>query len=173
MARASYVIGLGSNRPHGRHGRPEQVLAAAIEAMRAEGLKVARVSRTVASAPLGPSDRRFANAAVLVRTGWSPPKLLKRLKRIERDFGRRKSRRWGARVLDCDILAWSEGAWVSADLVVPHIALAERRFALGPAAEIAPGWRHPFRHLSLVQLHARLTRRRPAHRGAGGADVGP
>jgi 2-amino-4-hydroxy-6-hydroxymethyldihydropteridine diphosphokinase len=173
MARASYVIGLGSNRPHGRHGPPECVLAAAIAAMRAEGLTIERVSRTIASAPLGPSDRRFANAAVLVRTGWAPPKLLRRLKRIERDFGRRKGQRWGARVLDCDILAWSGGAWVSAELIVPHLALTQRRFALGPAAEIAPRWRHPFHNLSLVQLHARLTRRRPAHRGAVGVDVGP
>jgi 2-amino-4-hydroxy-6-hydroxymethyldihydropteridine diphosphokinase len=173
MARASYVIGLGSNRPHGRHGRPERILAAAIEAMRAEGLAIERVSRIIASAPLGPSDRRFANAAVLIGCDGPPPELLRHLKRIERAFGRRKGRRWGARVLDCDILAWSEGAWASPGLTVPHLALAERGFALGPAAEIAPRWRHPFHHLSLAQLHARLTRRRPGHRGAHGVDVGP
>jgi 2-amino-4-hydroxy-6-hydroxymethyldihydropteridine diphosphokinase len=173
MARASYVIGLGSNRPHGRHGCPERVLTAAIAALRAEGLHVERTSRIIRTPPLGPSHRRFANAAVLVETDWPPHELLDRLKRIERAFGRRNGRRWGARVLDCDILAWSGGAWASPGLTVPHVALAGRAFALGPAAEIAPRWRHPFHNLALAQLHARLTRRRPAHRGAGGADVGP
>lgn len=163
MARASYVIGLGSNRLHGRHGRPARILAAAIAAMRADGLDIVATSRTIASAPLGPSQRRFANAAVLVRADGPPPDLLDRLKRLERAFGRRRGRRWGARVLDCDILAWSGGAWASPGLTIPHIALADRAFALGPAAEIAPRWRDAVHNLTFAQLHARLTRRRPAH----------
>lgn len=173
MARASYVIGLGSNRLHGRHGRPERIIVAAIASLRAAGLSIVARSPIIASAPLGPSERRFANAAVLIETDWPPPVLLDRLKRIEQDFGRRRGRRWGARVLDCDILAWSGGTWATRGLSIPHVALPDRTFALGPAAAIAPRWRHPFRNLTLAQLHARLTRRRPAHRGAGGVDVGP
>ena len=38
-----------------------------------------------------------------------PPAMLAALKAIERDFGRRAGRRWGARVLDLDIVAWSGG----------------------------------------------------------------
>jgi len=100
-----YLIGLGSNQPHGRHGRPEGVIRAAIEALAGNGLVVRRTSRILRTPAMGPSDRDFANAAVLIESDLPPPALLALLQRIEHDFGRRRYRRWGARVLDLDILA--------------------------------------------------------------------
>ena len=170
MASASvstgYVIGLGSNRPHRRHGRPEAVLRAAIDAMTARGLVVHAVSRTLRTRSLGPSDRDFANAATLVVCDLSPRALLALLKAIERDFGRGRGQRWGARVLDLDILAWSGGRYETRALVIPHAALAIRSFALGPAAEVAPKWRHPRFHVTLRQLGHRLRRPRPVDRAS-------
>lgn len=156
-----YLIGLGSNRPHGRHGPPERVIRAAIEALAAQGLAVRRISRTIRTPAMGPSDRDFANAAVLIESDLPPLALLDLLQRIERDFGRRRYRRWGARVLDLDILAWSGGAWSDRRLTIPHPGLAMRDFALGPAAEIAPHWRHPLRNRTLRQLAAQLRVARP------------
>jgi 2-amino-4-hydroxy-6-hydroxymethyldihydropteridine diphosphokinase len=159
-----YIIGLGSNRLHGRHGRPEHILRAAIAAMTAAGLAIRAESGIIHTPALGPSDRLFANAAVLVASDLPPPALLALLQRIERAFGRRRYRRWGARVLDLDILAWSRGGWASRSLTVPHAALATRDFALGPAAAVAPGWRHPVLKLTLRQLEVRLAKARPADR---------
>jgi 2-amino-4-hydroxy-6-hydroxymethyldihydropteridine diphosphokinase len=159
-----YVIGLGSNRPHGRHGRPAGVIRAAIAALAGEGLAVRRTSQILRTPAMGPSDRDFANAAVLVETDLPPPALLALLQRIEHGFGRRRYRRWGARVLDLDILAWSGGAWVSHGLTIPHAGLAIRDFALGPAAEIAPDWRYAARPLTFRQLQARLGKPRPVDR---------
>lgn len=156
MAATSYLIGLGSNRRHGRHGAPERVLAAAVAAMEAQGLAVLAISRVIRTAALGPAGRRFANAAALIETPLPPPALLALLKGIERGFGRRRGRRWGARVIDLDILAWSAGAWASPGLVIPHVGLGERRFALAPAAALAPRWRHPRLGLTLSQMEARL-----------------
>lgn len=158
-----YVVGLGSNVRHRRHGRPREVLRAAVEAMTAAGLAVEAVSPLIATPPLGPSRRRYANAAALLCTPLAPDALLGLLKRIERTFGRRRAaRRWSARVLDLDILLWSGGAWASPGLVVPHTALRRRRFALEPASAIAPRWRDPITGLTLRHLHARLTRPRPS-----------
>jgi 2-amino-4-hydroxy-6-hydroxymethyldihydropteridine diphosphokinase len=168
MGSASYVIGLGSNRPHGRHGRPEAVLGAAIHALATHGLAIRATSATRRTRALGPSDRDYANAAVRVESDLAPPALLALLKRIECAFGRRPSRRWGARVLDLDILAWSGGAYRARTLIIPHAALAERAFALGPAAEVAPGWRHPRRHITLRQLDHRLATRRAVDLGPAG-----
>ncbi len=164
MATASYVIGIGSNRRHGRHGGPAQVVRAAIDAMASRGLTIEATSRTSSTPALGPSLRDFANAAVLVSSALPPPALLALLKRIERHFGRRRGRRWGARVLDLDILAWSEGAWASRTLTIPHAALAQRRFAIGPATELAPRWRHPRLGARFRQLDARLRAPRPVDR---------
>ena len=160
MATASYVIGIGSNRRHGRHGGPARIVVAAVEAMAAAGLDVEATSRTRGTPALGPSSRDFANAAARIRSDLPPLALLRLLKRIERDFGRRRGERWGARVLDLDILAWSQGAWSSRTLTIPHAALAQRGFAIGPAAELAPGWRHPRLGLRFRQLDTRLHARR-------------
>ncbi len=169
MATASYVIGIGSNRRHGRHGAPAGVVAAAIAAMAGLGLDIAAVSRTRQTPALGPSSRDFANAAVLAGSALSPPALLALLKRIERDFGRRRGQRWGARVLDLDILAWSEGGWSDRTLTIPHAALAQRAFAIGPAAEIAPAWRHPRLHATFRQLDMRLAAPRAVDRSGRGS----
>ena len=147
MPPTSYAIALGSNR-RSRHGPPARTVAAAIAAL--DGVIVA--SPIVSSAPLGPSIRRFANAVVLIATEERPPALLARLKAIERAFGRRRGQRWGARVIDLDIVLWSGGCWGGRDLIVPHIAFRERTFVLDPLARIAPDWRDPVTGFTIRQL---------------------
>jgi 2-amino-4-hydroxy-6-hydroxymethyldihydropteridine diphosphokinase len=67
--------------------------------------------------------------------------MLARLKRLEREFGRRPGRRWGSRVLDLDIVLWSGGRFRSRRLKIPHAGLPQRSFVLQPLLAIAPGWR--------------------------------
>jgi len=160
-----YLIALGSNKRHHRFGPPERVLAAALAALERHSIKVKRAAPVIRSAPLGPSLRRYANSAVLVKCKVEPDELLAELKALERQFGRRSGgQRWGSRVLDLDLVLWSGGAWSSPGLTVPHPAFRERRFVLGPAAQIAGTWRDPMSGLSLRQLKARLTRSRPIPR---------
>ena len=154
--RTSYIIALGSNRRHLRHGAPTRVLAAAMAELDA----VVR-SRIIASRPIGPSQRAYANAAILIESNLSPPALLMHLKSIERDFGRRMGgQRWSARVLDLDIILWSGGIWADVTLTVPHPAYRARRFVLAPLCEIAARWRDPLTHFSPPQQKARLDRAR-------------
>ncbi|WP_419827596.1 2-amino-4-hydroxy-6-hydroxymethyldihydropteridine diphosphokinase [Sphingomonas sp.] len=167
MAATSYLIGLGSNRAHGRYGQPAAVLRAALDALAVEGLAIDRVSATIRSRPLGPGGRDYANTAALVSTDCAPPALLRLLKRIEREFGRRRGRRWGARVLDLDILAWEGGRWRTRALLLPHPGLPHRGFALGPAAAIAPRWR--IGSVMLAALEVRRLRPRPVDRPAARA----
>ncbi|WP_419807864.1 2-amino-4-hydroxy-6-hydroxymethyldihydropteridine diphosphokinase [Sphingomonas sp.] len=159
MGTTTYLVALGANR-RSRHGSPAQAVAAAIA--RLDG--VVATSPIVASAPLGPSTRRFANAAVLVESDLAPPAMLVRLKGIERDFGRRRGRRWGARAIDLDLILWSVGVWRSPGLTVPHPAYRERRFVLDPLLAIAPGWRDPADGLTVRHLQHRLTASRPVNR---------
>lgn len=156
MARTSYVIGLGSNR-RGRHGAPEREVRAALDAL--GGLVAA--SPIIASAPLGPSIRRFANAVALIGSDEDPPELLDRLKAIEAGFGRRRGQRWGARVIDLDIILWSGGSWADDRLIVPHPFFRERAFVLGPLATIVPRWRDPITHRTVRQLLHAVDRRAP------------
>src|SRR3546814_15222955 len=113
------------------------------------------------SPALGPAGRGFAKAAAIVETDLEPPDLLARLKSIERTFGRRGGRRWGPRVLDLDILLWSDGPYEGEGLVIPHPAFRDRLFVLEPLAEIAPEWRAPVTGVTVRQLLHRLRRRQP------------
>jgi 2-amino-4-hydroxy-6-hydroxymethyldihydropteridine diphosphokinase len=133
------------------------VIGAALAALEQADLSVEAASRIVTSRPIGPSRRAYANAAAIVRTDLEPPDLLAELLVIETRFGRRRrGQRWGARVLDLDIVLWSGGAWASPGLVIPHVSFRERDFVLRPAAEIAGDWRDPLSGLFLRQLLARL-----------------
>jgi len=153
--RTSYIIALGANRRHPRHGAPQHVVAAAIERLAPRAR-----SRISVTPPLGPSRRRYANAAILIESMLSPPDLLAKIKTIEHDFGRRgRGQRWSARVLDLDIILWSGGAWEDASLTIPHYAFRTRRFVLAPLCEIVPHWRDPISHLSVRHLLTRLDRK--------------
>jgi 2-amino-4-hydroxy-6-hydroxymethyldihydropteridine diphosphokinase len=154
-----YAIGIGSNRRHIRFGRPAGVVVGAIERLDKDfGLFDA--SPVVLNAAHGGAGREFANAVALIESHLEPPAMLQSLKVIERDFGRRRGRRWGSRVLDLDIVAWSGGKWRSRRLTIPHPALETRSFVLGPLAATAPGW--PIKGaLTPRHLAARLARRAP------------
>jgi 2-amino-4-hydroxy-6-hydroxymethyldihydropteridine diphosphokinase len=153
-----YAIAIGSNRPHGRHGRPTGVVLAAIA-------ELDRVFALFDASPLllnpasGGAGRDFANAVALVESPLSPPAMLAALKSIEAAFGRRPGRRWGPRVLDLDILAWDGGRCSDRHLTIPHKLLEARPFMLLPLAAIAPGWRLRGA-LTARQLAARLGKRR-------------
>ncbi len=156
---STYLIALGSNRRHHLYGVPQGIVRAAMEEVAALGMVTAR-SSIAHTAPLGPAQRRFANAALVLESELAPPSLLAALKRMEREFGRRGAQRWADRVLDLDIILWSGGVWRSPGLVVPHPQFLHRDFVLGPASAIAPDWRDPVSGRSLAQCNARLTRAR-------------
>jgi 2-amino-4-hydroxy-6-hydroxymethyldihydropteridine diphosphokinase len=154
-----YAIAIGSNRPHGRHGRPAGVVEAAVaELDRRFGLFDA--APILLNAAAGGAGRDFANSVALIESDLDPPAMLRELKSIERAFGRRPGRRWGPRVLDLDILAWDGGRFRSRRLTIPHPALESRTFMAVPFSRIAPGWRVRD-GLTARHLAHRLARRAP------------
>jgi 2-amino-4-hydroxy-6-hydroxymethyldihydropteridine diphosphokinase len=71
---------------------------------------------------------------------WRPPQsLLKVLKQIEHDLGRRPERRWGPRPIDLDILFYGDERVETDALQIPHPRILEREFVLGPLAEVMEG----------------------------------
>ena len=153
-----YAIAIGSNRPHGRFGRPAGVVEAAIARLDEE-FGLFDSSPIILNAADGGAGRDFANAVALIESDLDPVEMLARLKQLESEFGRRSGRRWGPRVLDLDIALWSGGGYRSRRLTIPHPQLACRTFVLQPLAAIAPGWR--VGTLSIRHLAHRLARRAP------------
>jgi 2-amino-4-hydroxy-6-hydroxymethyldihydropteridine diphosphokinase len=126
-------VGLGSNLndPHG------QLAAGMNELAELPGTQVEARSSLYESEPMGPSDQPdYVNAVVRLRTALSPEALLDGLQAIEQGHGRQRTRRWGARTLDLDILLYGERQIAGPRLRVPHPGIARRNFVLHPLAEL-------------------------------------
>ena len=80
----------------------------------------------------------FLNAAAVGTTALEPRALLEALMAIERERGRERPAPGAARTLDLDLILYGARVVEEGGLIVPHPRFRERRFVLGPLAEIAP-----------------------------------
>ena len=102
--------------------------------------RIVRTSSLYRSAPFGGIEQPdFVNAVAAVLTQLGPADLLAALHDIEAAQGReRDDTRWGPRVLDLDLLVYSDRQVDSPELRLPHPGIGERNFVLLPLGEIAP-----------------------------------
>jgi 2-amino-4-hydroxy-6-hydroxymethyldihydropteridine diphosphokinase len=132
-------------------------------------LKLLAASRIYETAPVGPSGQPpYANAVAAFLTSLPPEALLRRLKQIEAQAGRRGGRPWGERTLDLDLIdykglvrgwAGTQPRWAMAGprpLILPHPLVQKRPFVLRPLLDVAPEWRHPVLKKSARQLWRRI-----------------
>lgn len=118
-----------------------------------------KVSGIYESEPWGySSDHSFCNCCVSVQTGLEPLPVLETLIRIEKGMGRERSsfdKNRGAyadRIIDIDLLFYGDRQFKHPRLVLPHPALADRRFVLLPLHEIAPRLMHPVLGISITRM---------------------
>lgn len=106
--------------------------------------QVTQVSALYETAAWGKTDQpSFLNQALLVQTLLEPLPLLKKLLSIELEMGRERLEKNGPRTIDIDIIFYNDAIINEPGLLVPHPAMAQRRFVLAPLAEIAPDLHHP------------------------------
>ncbi len=99
-------------------------------------------------------EHLFLNRAVLLATDLEPIDLLARMLGIERELGRVRgpSEGYTSRSIDIDLLLWGERTIVLPELTVPHPRMHQRAFALAPAADLVPHWRHPAPGSTILRL---------------------
>jgi 2-amino-4-hydroxy-6-hydroxymethyldihydropteridine diphosphokinase len=154
---AMILLGLGANLPS-VVGPPVATLAAALDALGAEGVRLVRHSPWYRSRPVPPSAQPwYVNGVALVETTHPPDHLLALLHRIEARFGRVRREANAARSLDLDLLDYEGRVSIAGDTpVLPHPRLHERAFVLLPLRDVAPDWRHPCFGRSVADLVAAL-----------------
>ena len=146
-------LSLGSNV-----GDRERMLGEALRLLESPGLHVARVSPVYETEPQDLKNQPwFLNLVAEVQTGLFPMQLLTRVRKIERELGRKRTVDKGPRSIDIDILLYGESVIDSHDLVVPHPRMTERRFVLQPLADLAPDLRHPVLRRTIKELLAGLS----------------
>jgi dihydroneopterin aldolase/2-amino-4-hydroxy-6-hydroxymethyldihydropteridine diphosphokinase len=112
-------------------------LSAARRRLRDKGVRILRRSQIIETEPWGVTDQpRFVNQVVEGDWQGSARGLLRVAKQVEREGGRVKTRRWGPRVIDVDILYFGDQQISQPDLVIPHPRIAERPFVQESLAEL-------------------------------------
>ena len=127
-------LGIGGNL-----GERRAMLRSAVAEIRGV-VEDVRVSSLYETAAWGVTDQpAFLNAVVRGRTSLPPLELLDALQAIENELGRVRGRRWGARVIDIDILLYGAEVIDEPRLTVPHPLMTQRGFVLRPFADLAAG----------------------------------
>ncbi len=127
-------IGIGSNLGN----RRLNIKQAVTRLKKLEGTRLLKVSRIIETEPVGGpcGQPKFLNAAAKIDTRVDPHGLLRQLKRIEADMGRKKGARNGPRIMDLDILFYGGRTVRTKDLTIPHPRVFERQFVLRPLSEV-------------------------------------
>lgn len=128
------LLGLGSNI-----GDREAHLLKALQLLEAGGwVEIEKISSIYETAPFGVMDQAdFLNMVVSVKSTYSPRELLAYCLKIEDKMGRKRTRHWGPRVIDIDLLIYDMLQIHDEFLTLPHPGIPHRAFVLAPILDIA------------------------------------
>ena len=116
------------------------------------------------TAPWGVTDQpAYLNQVLAVQTTLTPEAVLAQTQAIEEELGRVRLEKWGARIIDIDILYYDDRILQTDTLTIPHPYLHQRRFTLVPLAEIAPNFVHPIFRKTTTQFLYETDDNGPVH----------
>lgn len=132
------ILGLGSNL-----GKRFDNLTTAIQSLSPK-VTVRTISPTYETQPLHITEQpEFLNLVIRGTTTLSPINLLTFIKTIEAKLGRKRSVRFGPRIIDIDVIDYDSLILDLDNLTTPHPRMHERLFVLTPLLDIVPNWVHP------------------------------
>ena len=94
----------------------------------------------------------FLNQVICIATEYEAPEMLEKILAVEQSMGRVRKIKWGARLIDIDVLYYNDAIIKLDNLTIPHPFIQDRRFVLVPLVAIAPDFVHPL----LQQTNAAL-----------------
>ncbi len=145
-------LGIGANLTPDGYDTPMAGCMAAINSLTEDDIKVVAVSPWYKSAPVPISDQPwYHNAVVEISTTLAPEKLIGILHDREARFGRIRTERNAARVLDIDIVDFA-GMRMDGNLMLPHPRMHLRAFVLRPLRDLMPEWSHPISGIGIDAL---------------------
>lgn len=142
-----YLI-LGGNK-----GNRTKIIAKAIDLVTSHIGRKKAISGLYESESWGFKSEPFVNQIVKIETLLSPDDVLKCSQQIENQLGRiRKPGGYVARTIDIDLLYYDSLVIHTADLIIPHPKIADRRFVLLPLTEIAPDFQDPVTRMTVAEM---------------------
>ncbi|MDP2174084.1 MAG: 2-amino-4-hydroxy-6-hydroxymethyldihydropteridine diphosphokinase [Candidatus Cloacimonadaceae bacterium] len=133
---------------------PSKQIQIAVEQIEAvQDIFILRKSGLIETEPYGITDQpMFFNQILEIKTSLAPDALLNRLLDIESQMGRIRDNRWGARIIDIDILLYDDLVINSETLTLPHPDFHYRTFALKLLCKLIPDKIHPILKKSYAEM---------------------
>jgi 2-amino-4-hydroxy-6-hydroxymethyldihydropteridine diphosphokinase len=105
------------------------------------------------TAAWGKTDQAdFLNQVIIVDSKYTPEETIEKILQIESAMGRSRTQKNAPRLIDIDILFFNKEIIKLKSLIVPHIEIQNRRFALVPLNELSPNFKHPVLNKTIHQL---------------------
>ncbi len=146
---------LGSNL-----GNRKEIFDKALELLNQKVGKIILQSKDYETKPWGVTDQPdFLNLAIALHTNLSPLEILAQTQSIENQLGRIRKEKWGARLIDIDLMFYENEIIDKPNLKIPHPLMQDRDFALTPLTEIAPDLVHPVLGKTVLELRDLLLER--------------
>ncbi len=123
-----------------------------------KGIQVIDESSIYETEPWGKKDQGwFLNVLLQIETSLTANELLSEVLKVEKQIGRIRAEKWGERCIDIDILYYNDLIFESKELIIPHMGIPSRRFALVPLVELCPLEIHPMDQKNQMELLANCT----------------
>ena len=128
-------------------------LKSACEKIQQKGINILRKSSVYETAAWGITDQpSFLNQVLEVETTESAVHLLNTLLDIEKNLGRVRAEKNGARTIDIDILYFGDEIISLPGLNIPHERIPVRKFVLIPLSELNPGFLDPKTNKTIAEM---------------------
>ena len=158
MQNKKIIIGIGGNIKSEAGTHPIKVGMKAISYFKDYSIKVTNQSSWYETEPIPKSNQpNFFNCIVLANTILSELDVLKSLHEIEHKLGRKRRMVNEARIIDLDLIDYSNKILINKEIVIPHPRAHQRRFVMEPLAELDKTWVHPILKININKILKNLS----------------
>lgn len=134
-------------------GNKKNNLKVALKLLKKNKIKIIKISSIYKTEPVGCKNQPyFYNICIKAKTNLKPIDLLYKLKKIEKQMCRKKTIKWGPRIIDIDILFYNNIILINKNLKIPHPEIEKRKFVLIPLYEMEKNLYHPIKNLTISDI---------------------
>jgi len=151
------IISIGGNMKSKDGSHPIHVAKKAINCLENYSIQVTNQSSWYETEPIPKSDQpNYFNCVVFAKTTLNELNVLNSLHDIENIFGRRRIAVNEDRVIDLDLIDYSNKILENKDIIIPHPRAHKRRFVMEPLAELDKNWVHPILNKNVSEILKKL-----------------
>ena len=153
MQNQNVIISIGGNIKSKDGSHPIQVAEKAINCFKDYSITVIKRSKWYESDPIPKSDQpKFFNCIIFANTFLKALDVLNSLHKIENLFGRERKLVNEPRVIDLDLIDYSNKIFRNKEIIIPHPRAHQRRFVMEPLAELDKNWIHPILKINIKRI---------------------